>query len=70
MLVRMIGLICIAVSIWQLYAVRQAFLDVKHHGNAATSTFIAYGLWTGLTFAIIFLIGGFMLMIAGLSWLG
>ncbi|MFD1419871.1 hypothetical protein [Lactiplantibacillus songbeiensis] len=66
MVVDLAGIILIFLSVWQVYAVKQAFLNTKHNGNHGTSVFIGYGLWSGLIFGIIIFFAGMTLLINGL----
>ncbi|VDG18025.1 immunity protein [Lactiplantibacillus mudanjiangensis] len=68
MIVKLVGIACLALSIWQFYAAKNAFMQVKHHGNQGTSAFIAFGLWYGFLFGIILLFAGIMLLFYGLPF--
>lgn len=50
------GFIFLFLSVWQFIMFRRAFTNLKEKGNQNTSPFIMLSLWSGLVFAILFLI--------------
>ncbi|MFC6200911.1 bacteriocin immunity protein [Lactiplantibacillus nangangensis] len=58
MVEQLIGVVVLALGIWQLFAARAAFLQIKRHGTKSVSSFIALGLWSGLSFGVLMLLFG------------
>ena len=51
-----IGLVFLALGIWQLWITKRSFSNLRTKGNEATSPFVMFSLWSSLVMAIIFLV--------------
>lgn len=50
-----IGMVFLALGIWQLWMTKRSFSNLKNKGNEGTSPFVMVSLWSSLVMAIIFL---------------
>lgn len=51
-----IGLVFLALGIWQLWITKRSFSNLRNKGNETTSPFVMFSLWSSLVMAIIFLV--------------
>lgn len=58
MLMILLGVVLVVLSLYQFYTVRGTFKRLKSGETTSTSTFVVYGLWTGLIVAVFLLIDG------------
>lgn len=58
----LIGILIFVLAGWQFFASYRAFHQVRTTGNASTSPFIGWGLWSGLVFGIILLGAGIRIL--------
>ena len=58
------GIVCLALSIYQIFSTRNLFNFVKMKGNERTSSFFLLGLWSSIVFSgAIFLIGLYLIFV-------
>lgn len=57
-MIRLAGVACLLVAIFQFYNTYKLFVDTKKYGNENTSHFLLASLWSGgLVGVIIFIVG-------------